>query len=378
MDGCFWRRTCGQWLLIAHLVILSMGALSACLPLPTPLAPTALPASPLPTTPAPPPVVSPTPPPPTVAPAIPPPEPAAISATVEAGWAQAARFGIQPLCLRQEETDGDPDLEWVGLYLLPGDPPRLQGFVLDGSTRYDLSAPETERVKSLGEFAACELEVRDINADGRTEIVIRGHTQKGSALLHIFVWDGRRYALLGQFEGRGGLYLENRDGDLADEIVVRWTPEGALVWEVVYTWDGAHYVWTRDRYAWFYLDRPHPYPDDTPVHALASFYLALNDRDLPAAHRLLSPAAQSAQPYEDWALGFATTLRVEVGAIQVARQEGDQATLTAQVRAWDNVDGRVVVIVYAARWEMVRLEGGWRLDQGTVEPLEGWEAKYYP
>ncbi len=372
------RRTCGRWLLIAYLVILSVGILSACLPPPTP-APTALPASPPPTTPAPSPAVSPTSTAlPTVAPTILPPEPAAISATVEAGWAQAARFGIQPLCLRQEETDGDPDLEWVGLYLLPSDPPRLQGFVLDGPHRYDLIAPETERVKSLGEFAACELEARDINADGRTEITIWGQTQKGSALLHIFVWDGRQYALLGQFEGRGGLYRENRDGDLADEIVVRWTPEGALVWEVIYTWDGANYVWTRDRYAWFYLDRPHPYPDDTPVHALASFYLALNDRDLPAAYRLLSPAARSAQPYEGWVLGFATTLRVEVGAVQIALQEGDRATVTAQVRAWDNVNGRVVVTVYAVRWEMVRLEEGWRLDWGTAEPLEQWEARYYP
>jgi len=340
---------------------------------------TAPPLSPLPPTPIPSPATSPTPTPsPTSVPTIPPPEPTALSATVEAGWAQAAHFGLQPLCLRQEETDGDTDREWLGLYLLPGDPPRLQGFVLDGSQRYNLIAPETERVKALGEFAACEMEVRDLNADGRTEIIIRGQSQRGSALLHIFVWDGREYALLGQFEGRGGILLENRDGDLSDEVVVRWTPEGALVWEVIYTWDGAHYVWTRDRYAWFYRDRPHPYPDDTPVHALASFYLALNDRDLPAAYRLLSPAARSARSYEEWALGFATTLRVEVGAIQITTQEGDRATVTAQVRAWDNVDGRVVVTVYAVRWEMVRLEEGWRLDWGSAEAIEEWEARYYP
>ena len=297
---------------------------------------------------------------------------------MEAGASLAARAGIQPLCMRQENTDGDPELEWVGLYLASGDVPRLQGFILDGPNRYDLIPPESEETKGLGEFPTCELEVRDLNADGRTEMVIWGHTQTGATLLHIFVWEGDRYALLGGFEGKGGIRLENRDGDLADEVVVRWRPEGALVWEVIYTWDGARYAWTWDRYAWFYLDRPHPYPDDTPVHALASFYLALNDRDLPAAYRMLSPAAQSARTYEDWALGFATTLRVEVGAIRVTAQEGDRATVAAQVRALDNVDGRVMTTVYAVEWQMVRLGEGWRLDWGTAEPLEQWEVRYYP
>lgn len=297
---------------------------------------------------------------------------------MEAGAAQAARAGIQPLCLRQENTDDDPDLEWVGLYLAPGEPPHLRGFVLDRSHQYDLAPPESEEFSGLGEFPTCEMEVRDLNADGRTEVIIWGHTRKGATLLHIFVWDGSRYALLGGFEGRGGIRLENRDGDLADEVVVRWRPEGELVWEVVYTWDGARYAWTWDRYAWFYPDRPHAYPDDTPVHALASFYLALNDRDLPAAYRMLSPAARSAWTYEDWALGFSRTLRVEVGAVRVAWQEGDQATVAAQVRALDNVDGRVVATVYAVEWQMARGEEGWRLVSGTAQALETWEVPYYP
>ena len=297
---------------------------------------------------------------------------------MEAGASLAARAGIQPLCIRQENTDDDPELEWVGLYLTSGEAPHLQGFILDGPNRYDLIPPESEETKGLGEFPTCQLEVRDLNADGRTEIIIWGHTRTGATFLHLFVWEGDRYALLGGFEGKGGIRLENRDGDLADEVVVRWRPEGALVWEVIYTWDGTHYAWTWDRYAWFYLDRPHPYPDDTPIHALASFYLALNDRDLPAAYRMLSPAARAARPYKEWALGFATTVRVEVGAVRATRQEGDRATVAAQVRALDNVDGRVIATVYAVEWQMVRMEEGWRLDWGTAEPLERWEARYYP
>jgi len=367
--------------------------LSACLSPSLPPAPTCPPVSPVTCTPAPPLPCTPAPalpctpapplpgtpaPPLPGTPAPPTPGPAALQATVEAGASLAARAGIQPLCMRQENTDGDPELEWVGLYLISGEAPRLQGFILDGPNRYDLIPPESEETKGLGEFPTCELEVRDLNADGRTEIIIWGHTRTGATLLHLFVWEGDRYALLGGFEGKGGIRLENRDGDLADEVVVRWRPEGALVWEVIYTWDGARYAWTWDRYAWFYLDRPHPYPDDTPVHALASFYLALNDRDLPAAYRMLSPAARSVRAYEEWALGFATTMRVEVGAARVARQEGDRATVAAQVRALDNVDGRVIATVYTVEWQMIRLEEGWRLDWGTAEPLERWEVRYYP
>ncbi|MCS7282595.1 MAG: hypothetical protein NZ769_04480 [Anaerolineae bacterium] len=309
---------------------------------------------------------------------VPTPGPAEILATVEAGRAIVARTGVQPLCLCQKDTDGDQTLEWVGLYLLPGEPSRLTGFVLDGTAWFPLTPPESEEFKGLGEFPACELEVRDINADTMPEVIVWGHTQSGATLLHIFRWDGSRYALLGSFEGKGGVRLENRDGDLYDEIVVRWRPEGPLVWEVVYTWDGAHYVWTWDRYAWYYLDRPHPYSDDTPIHALASFYLALNDRDLPAAYRLLSPMARSRQSYEGWALGFATTVRVEMGAARVVSEKEDLATVAAQVRALDNVEGRILARLYAVEWELVRTEGGWRLDRGKAELLEEWEMNYYP
>ncbi len=364
-----------------HLLFLFATALllAACFPLSPSPAPTCPPAALVTCTPAPPSLCTPAPSiPPTAAPTPLPPEPAAIQATIEAGTSYAARAGIRPLCMRQENTDDDPDPEWVGLYLASSDPPRLQGFVLDGPNRHDLIPPESEESKGLGEFPTCELEVRDLNADGRTEIIIWGHTQAGATLLHIFAWDGRQYALVAGFEGKGGIRLENRDGDLTDEVVVRWRPEGDLVWEVIYTWDGAHYAWTWDRYAWFYLDRPHAYPDDTPIHALASFYLALNDRDLPMAYRMLSPAAQSVRTYEDWVLGFATTLGVEVGAVRVVAQEGERATVAAQVRALDNVDGRVIATVYAVEWQMVRLGGSWRLDRGAAEMLERWEARYYP
>jgi hypothetical protein len=55
--------------------------------------------------------------------------------------------GIEPLCLRWEDTDGDGGPEWVGLYLRPGEPSQLTAFVLDGEQWYDLQPLKKEPEK---------------------------------------------------------------------------------------------------------------------------------------------------------------------------------------------------------------------------------------
>ena len=294
-----------------------------------------------------------------------------------AGEGRLDAAGVEPLCLRWEDTDDDGEPEWVGLYLQPGEPPQLMAFVLDGDAWYDLEAPEKEKY-GLGQHPTCELEVRDINADGQVEILVWGHANTSTDLLHIFVWDGAAYALLAFFEGDAGVRLENSDGDLADEVSVGYDAGSDLVWEAVHTWDGANYAWTWERYTWFYLDRPHAHRTDTPEHAVISFYLAIDDRDVPGAYGLLSGSAQAAQPYETWALGFVTTVAAEVGGVHDLSRSGDTATVAAQVRAYDDVDGRVIVTLWDVQWTVVRAPDGWRLENATADQLDRWEATYYP
>ena len=353
--------------------------LASCLPTPTPFpthtptltpTPTSFPTS----TSIPTPTLAPTPTPtPTPVPTL---DPAVVAATVAKGRARLDAAGVEPLCLRWEDTDDDGEPEWVGLYLRPEEPPRLAAFVLDGEAWHDLRPLEKEKF-GLGEYPTCELEVRDVNADGRVEILVWGHAEISTDLLHIFVWDGAAYVLLAPFEGEAGLRLEDTDGDLADEVVVGYEAGDDLVWEAVYTWDGANYGWTWERYAWFYLDRPHAYRADTSEHAVVSFYLAVNDRDLPGAYSLLSGSAQAARPYEAWAAGFVTTVVAEVGAVHELARSGDTATVAAQVRAYDNVDGRIIAILWNVEWTVVRTDAGWRLESSTAEQLDSWELSYY-
>jgi len=319
-------------------------------------------------TPSPPP--TPTPPP---APTL---DPSAVAATVLDGQARLEAEGVEPLCMRWEDTDGDGEPEWVGLYVRPEEPPRLAAFVLDGDDWYDLQPLEKEK-HGLGQYPTCELEVRDVNADGRVELVVGGHAEASADLLHIFAWDGAAYTLLAPFEGNAGVRLENTDGDLADEVVVGYDAADGLVWEAVYTWDGIAYGWTWERYTWFYLDRPHAYRADTPEHAVIFFYLAIDDRDLPGAYTLLSVPAQAAQPYETWAVGFATTVAAEVGAVNELSRSESAAIVVAQVRAYDNVGGRIVATLWDVEWALVPTDAGWRLESATAESLDTWDAPYY-
>ncbi len=304
-------------------------------------------------------------------------DPAAVAAKIATGAERLAAAGVEPLCLRWEDTDDDGEPEWVGLYVQPGEPPQLMAFVLDGETWHDLRALE-EGKHGLGEYPTCELEVCDVNADGRIEVLVWGHADTGTELLHIFAWDGATYVLLAPFEGDAGVRLENSDGDLADEVFVGYDAGDGLVWEAVFTWDGANYGWTWERYGWFYLDRPHVYHTDTPEHAVISFYLAIDDRDVPAAYTLLSLSAQAAQPYEAWAVGFATTVATEVGSVHEISRSGDTATVVAQVRAYDNEDGRVIATLWDVQWTLVQTPDGWRLESGVTNQLDRWEAVYYP
>lgn len=300
-----------------------------------------------------------------------------MASTVEAGQSAFAARQIDPLCLRREETDDDGELEWVGLFLTPTNPARLEGFVLDGGSWHSLRAP-VEDEHGLGAYPACRLEVQDLNVDGRTELLIQGRTRDDVDLLHIFVWRESRYDLLASFRGDAGIRVMDVNGDPPQEIIARYDAGRGLAWEAVHTWDGSHYGWTWERYAWLYADHPHTYPTDSAERAVISFYLALNDRDLPGAYRLFSAAIEASQAYETWATGFDTTQAVEVGSVHRTGGTQGTATVSAQVRSYDNLNGYVVGRLWDVTWTLVKEEGAWQLQRASQNQLDRWEAPYFP
>jgi hypothetical protein len=296
---------------------------------------------------------------------------------IGAGQAVLNAQGIDPLCLRWEDADGDGQAEWIGLYLRPTEPTRLEAFVFDGETWHELRALENEE-HGLGRHAVCKLDVQDVNDDGRVEILIQGHAEDNIDLLHIFVWADVRYDLLASFRGDAGINVENVDGELGREIIVRYDAGKGLAWEAIHSWDGANYGWTWERYDWLYSDHPHAYLTDSPEHVVTSYYLALDDRDLPGAYSLLSLETRSSQPYQIWAAGFDTTLAIEVGSVHQTAHTGDSATVTAQVRSYHNLDGYIVGRLWDTTWSVLYEGQFWRLQSATSQELDQWEAPYYP
>ncbi|MEA3376404.1 MAG: hypothetical protein U9R72_09465 [Chloroflexota bacterium] len=293
-----------------------------------------------------------------------------------AGPAAAQQRGIEPLCLRWEDTDGDGEPEWLGVYVRPTDPPRLAGFIVDGDSWYELEAVEEEKY-GLGEHAVCDVEADDVNADGQVEIIIWGHAETTIELLHVFVWRNSGYEEIASFQSDAGLAMTDVDGHPGQEIIVRQDVGDGLAWETIHAWDGTDYAWVWERYGWLYADHPHAYVSDEPKHAVISFYLALDDRDMREAYNLLACTAQAAQPYESWAVGFDSTLAVEVGSVHEIRRGQSEATVTAQVRSYDNLDGYIVGRLWDVTWSLVYEGETWRLSVATNNELERWEAPYF-
>jgi hypothetical protein len=299
-----------------------------------------------------------------------------MTSTIAAGDQQIAAAGVDVVCLRREDVDGDGSGEWLGAYAGRGEPARLGAFVLDGDSWHELSSV-AESKYGLGVHRTCHLESRDINVDGRTEVLVWGHARESTDLLHVFAWDGAAYSLIAYFEGNAGIRLEEADGMLGEDVVVGHRADEDLVWEVVYTWDGAAYGWTWDRHAWFFRDRPHLYDSSSPERAVISFYLALDDRDLPGAYGLLSTDAQAALPYDDWALGFSTTISVEASGVrELEMDDGTRASVSAQVLSRDNLGGRVLATLWDVVWEVVNGADDWRLEAATIRQLDQWELTY--
>ncbi|HEY89832.1 MAG TPA: hypothetical protein G4N98_08920 [Thermoflexia bacterium] len=316
------------------------------------------------------------------------PNPALAADTAKRGLARVLEIAGEAdlVCLRHEDTDGDAEPEWLALIHQPAAGPRLSAFVLDGEEFYALPAAHPKPGEpdiGLGQYATCELEIRDINADGRPEVAIFGHAEQHETFLHVYVWERGEYRLLGAFRGTADIHFEDRDGDLAEEIIEGHldTAAPSLAWEIIFTWDGQQtYGWTTDRWAWYYLERPHAYLTHKPSYAVISFYLAVDDRDLPGAYALLDTATQSTRPYAAWANGFASTLRVDTGAVHQLPGVGDEnhARVATQVLAWDNEAGRVIARTWEVLWDVVRTAEGWRLTSSTMNLLLEEEMTYYP
>lgn len=293
--------------------------------------------------------------------------------------------GRNLVCLRYEDLDADGIPEWIALTHQEDTAPNLQAYVLDENNVYTLEPAQPKPGVTdvgLGQFPVCEIDIQDINLDGHTDIAIFGHTQSNETLLNLFSWDPNKekYVRLGYFSGDAGVQLVESDGDLALEIWegYRVLEAPTLTWIIIHTWQDQTYGWTSDRFDWYFQERPHTYPSHGPEFAVISYYLALNDRDLPGAYALLLP--QGRDNYESWAIGYATTIHIDVGNAQIipASITPGRARVSAMVTSYDNEGGIIIRRLWNVEWDTAETEQGWRLLASTADMLEETKATYFP
>lgn len=314
-------------------------------------------------------------------------EPSQLLSMAKTGLSQivTATAGKQLICLRYEDLNADGLAEWFALTHQNDTLPNLQAVILDENTNYILEPAQPKPGipdVGLGQFPVCDIALKDINLDGKTEIAIFGHTQDNETLLHLFAWDAanHQYERLGYFSGDAGVKIVETDGDLALEIWegYRVHEAPALSWYVIHTWQDQAYGWTTDRYDWYSQERPYAYPTHRSDFAVISYYLALNDRDLPGAYDLLMPQART--NYDTWASGYATTMRLDVGGVHIVPSDASpgRALIAAMVSSYDNEGGTVIKRLWNIEWDTALTEQGWRLLASKAEKLEESKATYFP
>jgi len=303
---------------------------------------------------------------------------AALSAvTLEPELSAWRAAGIEPFCLILGDTDGDGEKEWVGLHQeRAGDWAGVQGFVLDGDQFYPLGGLESAEPSSmvgcvLGDDALPALAIRDVNADGKTEIIAGGQNRDGQSQMSIFLWDPQgEYRLLAYFSGSESIAARDKDGDGALEIIVVNRVGPGVLFEEISVWDGTRYVLSRGRYL-----RSSSYAGalsvSTPEQALMAFYLSLEARDVATAYGLLAPAMQERQKYDAFLLSQAAVDSFELGELRRIREGGEIVVLSGRLWLTKTSANRASRESYQGEWRLASTGSGWQIEAISLIPEKG-------
>jgi hypothetical protein len=115
-------------------------------------------------------------------------------------------------------------------------------------------------------------------------------------------------------------------------------------------------------------------PDyEGPLGTVRAYYNAINicvyETSFKAPYDYLGKAFQAAQPYNEFAAGFADTTGVTIEEMTLLEEEPEYAVATVIITAMDLVDGMEEETRYDITWALTQEDGTWKLDQAQVSPL---------
>jgi hypothetical protein len=104
----------------------------------------------------------------------------------------------------------------------------------------------------------------------------------------------------------------------------------------------------------------------SPESAVRNYYAVIGARDFPAAWALLSPQRRAALDYGSWVDGHRNTRAVQTPSVTTVGQSVDTATVDVSIVATDVEGAGAVIRTFRGTWDLVVVEGGWKLDAPRV------------
>jgi hypothetical protein len=108
---------------------------------------------------------------------------------------------------------------------------------------------------------------------------------------------------------------------------------------------------------------------DDPAGTVRKFYQLIDEQNAAVAWPLLSPTFQANWSYDKWLDGYRNTRHVEVLFVKPVSATGDTAQVAVSIRSVDDDGTQSVTKRFEGTWDLVRIDGAWRLNHGSISEL---------
>jgi len=284
--------------------------------------------------------------------------------------------GPRLLCPARGDPDGDGVTDTLVLYAATTKPgTELKGAVVESEVPgrvYPLQDPYY-----LGEGTGCEGPAfRDLDSDGRDEIIIFSGTGAHIHILNVFAWDGSAYAWIGDTGGDIDARIEDSDHDGIWDL----RGENGYHKEGMGSPTSIKRVYTsqlRGRQTaavdeWLEPVGGTDEPFACAASALVSFYVLLN-REILSGEDADTAYESTCRGFhvptsEAGAVDWRRVLSVSVRNVESLLLDADSARVTAMLTVVRNSGSAPTLETWRADWSATRSQQGWKLDR-LVEVL---------
>lgn len=175
--------------------------------------------------------------------------------------------------------------------------------------------------------------VRDVNQDGKVEIVVRGVVHGQAETVHVFQWNGSAYATLLALNGTEGVAMDDpqNDGVLDFTALQMLFQRSAIIHTVHAEWAGKSYRQSDDVLFLLGSAIDFSHPEET----VLAYYQAWSDGNTTQMLALLSEPQKTRTPATALAEFARVTSAVHVETLSIDSEEAASAIVSASIRTVD-------------------------------------------